>query len=468
MDRSWKKTKSSRLATYGLAALLILGLLCPAAVFAGSLNAPQGPGSQSVSRYTLKNILDRLYDGTTGTPLPASPFAEPPTGAISPTIKSTDYPLITTTDYPLNDIMGLLPAVDMAASPNGGALDTEVCASKTFWGLRSGTGWGLKTGTRPCNRRPKAVDDRVGLTTNEDTTLSPISVLSNDTDDDSDPLTVSTFDTTSANGGTVARVGVTQTLSYTPPLNFSGKDSFQYTISDGSLTDTGTVTVTVTAVNDAPTSSADSFTVAENGILYGNLTGSDTEGSPLTYSIVSNGTHGTASIIPNTNAFKYDASSYEPPTQSDVSDSFTFRVYDGVAYSSNATISITITAVNDAPVLATNAGLSVTRSTCSFIRNTVLQVTDVDNTTANISFTRTVAPTKGALQIRSASTCSNLCSDTPGGWASTTTFTQADIDSCRIRYNETSGTAGSDSFTFTVSDGSGGSIGSTTFNITVN
>ncbi|MBI5632116.1 MAG: tandem-95 repeat protein [Nitrospirae bacterium] len=452
MDRSWKKTKSSRLATYGIAIALLLGMLCPAVVLAGSLNAPQGPGAQTVTRYTLKNIYDRLIDGTAGTPLPASPFAEPPVGAISPTITGT-------TDYPLNDIMGMLPALD---ATNGATL-SEVCNTKTFWGLRSGTGWGLKTGTRTCNRRPKAIDD--SATTNEDTLISAISVIGNDTDDDLDALSLSTFTTPSANGGTVSQTG--NTLNYTPPSNFAGKDSFQYTVSDGSLTDTGMVTVTVNAQNDAPVVSAGSFTVAENSILYGNLTGSDTEGSPLTYSIVSN-TAGAASavIISGTNAFIYDASSYEPPSQSDVPDSFTFRVNDGTVNSGNATISITITAVNDVPVLAVNAGLSVVKSTCAFIRNTALQVTDVDNTVSQLTYTPQAGGlTKGSVQYRGASTCGSACGT--GSWAVPVTFTQDDIDNCRIRYNETSGTAGSDLFNFTVSDGSGGSIGSTAFNITV-
>ncbi|MBI5846800.1 MAG: tandem-95 repeat protein [Nitrospirae bacterium] len=459
MDRSWKKTKSSQLATYGIAASLLLGLLCPAVVFAGSLNAPAGPGSQSVSRYTLKNIYDRLYDGTLGTPLPASPFAEPPTGAISPTIKSSDYPLIVPTDYPLNDIMGMLPAVD---STHGAAL-SEVCNTKTFWGLRSGTGWGPKTGTRTCNRRPKAVDD--SATTNEDTMTAGITVLTNDTDDDGDTLSISGFNGTSANGGTISQTG--NSLFYTPPTNFNGKDSFQYTVTDGSLTDTGTVTVTVTAANDSPTASAGSFSVSENGILYGNLVGSDPEGSSLTYSIVSNGTHGTASMINGTNAFKYDASAYEPPSQSNVSDSFTFRVYDGSAYSGNATISITINAGNDAPVLATNNTLTVTSGSFAVIQNTSLNVTDVDNNTGQITYTVTALPTKGQLQLRTSGTG---CTGT-GSWSAVLvngTFLQADIDNCDVRYNDTApSSTGADSFTFTVSDGSGGTIGTTTFNINI-
>ena len=47
------------------------------------------------------------------------------------------------------------------------------------------------------------------------------------------------------------------TLNYTPDANFNGTDIITYTVTDGSLTDTATVTVTVTAVNDAPVGNND-------------------------------------------------------------------------------------------------------------------------------------------------------------------------------------------------------------------
>ena len=97
------------------------------------------------------------------------------------------------------------------------------------------------------NQAPNANND--SATTNEDTGVT-ISVLGNDSDPDSDPLTV-TGATNPPNGTTVVNAGAT--ITYTPDPNYSGPDSFDYTVSDGSLTDTATVNVTVNAVNDAPT-----------------------------------------------------------------------------------------------------------------------------------------------------------------------------------------------------------------------
>ena len=50
-----------------------------------------------------------------------------------------------------------------------------------------------------------------------------------------------------------AHVESDRTIRYTPTANFAGSDSFTYRVSDGSLSDDGSVTVTVEAVNDAPT-----------------------------------------------------------------------------------------------------------------------------------------------------------------------------------------------------------------------
>lgn len=96
----------------------------------------------------------------------------------------------------------------------------------------------------PVNDVPVANDD--SATTAFETPLSGIDVLANDTDADvGDTLSISAFDATSANGGTV---DCTSTCDYTPGTGFSGDDTFTYTVSDGNGgTDTAMVTVTVEA-----------------------------------------------------------------------------------------------------------------------------------------------------------------------------------------------------------------------------
>jgi len=92
----------------------------------------------------------------------------------------------------------------------------------------------------PPNAAPTAVDDSATFEVNSG--LHNMSVLANDTDPDSDALTVSAI--TQGAHGLVANNG--SSVSYTPNANFIGTDSFTYTIDDGhSHADTATVTVTV-------------------------------------------------------------------------------------------------------------------------------------------------------------------------------------------------------------------------------
>jgi VCBS repeat-containing protein len=95
---------------------------------------------------------------------------------------------------------------------------------------------------------PTANDDNV--TAQEDTPIVMIDVLKNDTDPDNDRLMV--VKATQGSNGSVT-INTDGTLTYAPNRNFSGNDTFTYTISDGKDgTATATVNVTIDAVNDPP------------------------------------------------------------------------------------------------------------------------------------------------------------------------------------------------------------------------
>ncbi len=99
------------------------------------------------------------------------------------------------------------------------------------------------------NTVPVAVTD--SITVNEDSGATVVDVLSNDTDADSDPLTVTSV-TQPANGVSAVGGGGAH-VTYTPNLDYNGPDSFTYIISDGfGGTATGTVNVTVSPVPDDP------------------------------------------------------------------------------------------------------------------------------------------------------------------------------------------------------------------------
>ena len=132
-------------------------------------------------------------------------------------------------------------------------------------------------------------------------------------------------------------------MTYTPVSNYNGPDSFTFTVKDATVTSApATVTITVAAVDDAPVSDSQSVTVTEDIATPITLTGSDADGTALTFTIGTGPTKGSLSgIAPNV--------TYTPNANSTAADSFTFRVTSGGVDSPAATVSITVTPANDPP-----------------------------------------------------------------------------------------------------------------------
>lgn len=149
-------------------------------------------------------------------------------------------------------------------------------------------------------------------------------------DEDGDALT---FSYTQPAHGTVR--GVAPDLIYTPSSNFNGKDSFTYTVNDGKVDSAqATMTIAVTAVNDAPVAHDQSISVGKNSAVNITLDGEDAESDTLTYSYT-DPSHGTLSgTAPNLK--------YTPDTNYAGNDSFTYQLNDGRANSNTATVSISI------------------------------------------------------------------------------------------------------------------------------
>ncbi len=139
------------------------------------------------------------------------------------------------------------------------------------------------------------------------------------------------------------------TVDCTPVHNFNGSDTFKYVTYDGLLySATATVSLVTLAVNDAPTAAAQAVTAEEDTPAAITLAGSDPEGEALTFQIASAPAHGSlAGAAPNL--------TYTPAADYAGPDSFTFTATDASgAVSAPATVSITVTPVNDAPRV--NAG----------------------------------------------------------------------------------------------------------------
>ena len=135
---------------------------------------------------------------------------------------------------------------------------------------------------------------------------------------------------------------------------------------------------------------------------------------------------------------------------------FAWLAYDGTGYSAaSADIVLSVTAVNDAPVLSVHAGTSVAAGAAVAIDSGVLRVTDPDDTPAQLVYTVTTLPAAGTLYLAGAPVALNG------------TFTQADIDNGRLSYQHAGTAADLDGFSFTIADASGASAGTASFDVSI-
>lgn len=138
------------------------------------------------------------------------------------------------------------------------------------------------------------------------------------------------------------------------------------------------------------------------------------------------------------------------------------------AFSSASDIAtITITAVNDAPTVATNTGVTLLEGGTSTIYNDHLNEGDVDDSGTGLTYTVTTLPSNGTLFVDANN---NDTLDAGEARSVNGTFTQQDIDNGNLMYTHNSSDTTSDSFVFTLADGgedSAAPLTGQTFNFTV-
>lgn len=192
---------------------------------------------------------------------------------------------------------------------------------------------------------PVANDD--AITTPEDTPTSG-NVLANDSDPDGKPLTVTLGD--SPTKGTL-ELSDNGDFTYTPDPEFSGTDSFTYTVSDGQFTDTATVTITVAPINDPITAVDHMVTIDEDsGVASGNLLTHVRDQNPdgpdevLTIIAIKGWNHGSFTISADGNYV------YTPVPDFHGTDELLYTVSDG-ATTAVGTVKIVVKPVDD-PITA--------------------------------------------------------------------------------------------------------------------
>ena len=149
------------------------------------------------------------------------------------------------------------------------------------------------------NDTPVAVNDE--LTILEDAAVSSTNVVLNDTDEDNDNLSI--INLSPDRNGTVTINTDTISIDYIPEENFNGTETITYTLSDGELTSTATLTISVTAQNDAPIAQDGTITLAQGNTEIVSLNASDIDSSELTFNIQDQPVNGSVTIDGNIATF---------------------------------------------------------------------------------------------------------------------------------------------------------------------
>jgi hypothetical protein len=274
------------------------------------------------------------------------------------------------------------------------------------------------------NDAPSGAADNRG--TAEDSPVV-IDVRANDADPDNDPLVVLSV-TQPAHGTAVIGTGAAAgQVVYTPAANFVGSDSFSYTVGDGhDGTAAATVTIAVTGANDTPSAANDVATVAEDGAVAIDVLGNDADvdGDAILITGVGGAGHGIAAVV--TSGPDAGRVSYTPQPNFTGTDSFTYTIDDGSGGTATASVAVTVTAVNDVPNAA-NDGATATGETTVTID---VAANDIDTDGDPLSVVSVGAPANG-----------------------TATLVTSGPDTGRVSYSAAAGFVGSDSFTYSISDG---------------
>ncbi len=336
-----------------------------------------------------------------------------------------------------------LTAVNLALLGGNGALTDHGDGTWTFspaanWSGAVSFSFAVSDGTTTvANAASLTVTAINDAPTSSPVTLAPIAedsgahlitqaaLLANASDVDADVLTAGNLQISTGNGSLIDNGDGTWT--YMPTANDDTAVSFSYTITDNGTSNgaadpksiVATANLDLIPVNDAPISANGILNLAEDTPTSGQLpVASDAEGDPIDYALAAPASHGSVTV----NA---DGSfDYLPAQNYNGSDSFMFSVSDNQGGSQNYRLDITVAPVNDAP---TAANLVLNTQTNTVLNATLPAASDADGDPVSYGLVN------------------------PAGHG-----TVSVLSSGQFSYQPVANYSGPDSFTYSVSDGQGG------------
>ena len=358
----------------------------------------------------------------------------------------------------------------------------------------------------PVNDAPVADDETDDA--NEDATITVTDglsdVLHGDTDADGDSLTVTQIAVTDASNSSVAGsstynnngtsktgtygtlvIGADGTYTYVADQDAAddldagetATDSFTYTVSDGTATDTATLIITVTGINDVPEAADITVTTNEDTAFVfttSNFGYTDVDDDDALVSVKITTLENAGALQYNNGSAWVDVTENQVITATDIGNNklrfnpaanengspyttFGFTVNDGEADSASAnTITVNVTPVNDAPVSSASSVTTNEDTTYTFAADD-FSFTDEEGDTLSSVTVSALSGSDGTFLLNGAAITGS------------TTVSKADIDAGLLTFVPDANENGSDynTFTFTVNDGNDDSGSSTmTVNVT--
>ena len=225
-------------------------------------------------------------------------------------------------------------------------------------------------------------------------TVNPIGILLNDTNTQSDTfLSIIKTDV----GFGILTLNSDGSFTYQPNLNFDSTDSFTYVANNGTHnSNEATVTLSVNPINDTPIALDDSYSITEDTILDIVIPGilgndSDVDGDTIT-SVIDTSTNNGALALNSDGSF-----TYTPNANFVGIDSFTYHVNDDLLDSNIATVDITISSENDAPVAQDDQ--TETQQNVPIRIDVLENDSDTEDDSLNIILTIDPSQTKGTVEL---------------------------------------------------------------------